>query len=169
MAKRRVTSQKFRCVILGNWLPYSERTRWKMITWPIWWGDISTGLLCCFHTNPSKIGLIVTFTLQPLFRRIYIAVRSIALLKSPYQSVPTSWFLESGHFYKSFREIQSECKGDETFWVVPAGNFREQRNTWKGSPYVCLFAFFISSKPSLIPVSVLRGRFSVNGSDLYKW
>ena len=27
----------------------------------------------------------------------------------------------------------------------------------------------ISSKPSLIPVSGLGGRFQVNGTDLYKW
>ena len=32
----------------------------------------------------------------------------------------------------SFRKIQLESKN--TFWVVPAEDFREQRNIWKGSP-----------------------------------
>ena len=38
----------------------------------------------------------------------------------------------------------------------------------------CLFVFFFSdeifqTKPSLTPVPRLRGRFSVNETDLYKW
>ena len=37
-------------------------------------------------------------------------------------------------------------------WNIPNGN-----------------SCFISPKPSLIPVSRLRGRFPVNGSELYKW
>ena len=37
-------------------------------------------------------------------------------------------------FTLSFRKIRLESKWNTTFWVVPAENFREQRNIWKGSP-----------------------------------
>ena len=75
-------------------------------------------------------------------------------------------------FTKIFRTIRLESKWNTTFCVVPAQNLREQRNTWKDSP---VFpdgipignSCSISSKSSLTPVSGLRRRFSVNGTDLY--
>ena len=75
-------------------------------------------------------------------------------------------------FTKIFRKIWLESEWNTTFCVVPAQNLREQRNTWKGGP---VFpdgisignSCSISSKSSLIPVSGLRRRFSVNGTDLY--
>ena len=62
------------------------------------------------------------------------------------------------------------------FLVVRAKNFREPRNNWKGSD--CFSGRNVSNrnscsissiKPSLILVSGFRGRFSVNGTGLYKW
>ena len=35
---------------------------------------------------------------------------------------------------KSFPKIHLEIKWNTTFWVVPAENFWEQRNIWKGNP-----------------------------------
>ena len=37
-------------------------------------------------------------------------------------------------FTKRFPKIRLERKWKTTFWVVPAENFREKRNIWKGSP-----------------------------------
>ena len=37
-------------------------------------------------------------------------------------------------FTKSFRKIRSESKWNKTFWIVPAENFREQRNIRKCNP-----------------------------------
>ena len=78
-------------------------------------------------------------------------------------------------FTKMFRKIRLESKWNTTFWVVSAENFWEQRNTRKRQ-----YRFSernipignscsISSKSSLILVSGLRGRVSVNGTDFYKW
>ena len=154
MVKRTATSQKFKCVKLGDWLPYSERTRWKMITWPIWWGDISTGLLCWLHTNPSKIGLIVTFTLQPLFRGFIWRHRSIALLKPPYQFAPPNRFLASGHFSSCsfwdclpFTKVSGKSSRNVKGTVL-FGSFQRKISGSNGTSekvvlmFVCFFHFF---------------------------
>ena len=75
-------------------------------------------------------------------------------------------------FTRSFWKIRLESNWNAPFWVVPAENFWEQQNLWKAcfsgwnirSGNLCS----ISSKPSLIPVSGLRGCFPVNGTDLSK-
>ena len=162
---------------------HSERKRWKMITWPIWWGDISTGLLCCFHTNPSKIGLIVTFTLQPYLEGFIWRHRSITLRIQSYllSNLHQHWFLAGGHFWScSFWDcsLHLQWVSGKFGWNVKGtklfGSFQQKLSGSNGTsekvvPMVVRFFFSISSKPSLIPVSGLRGRFSVNGSDLYKW
>ena len=43
-----------------------------------------------------------------------------------------------------------------TIYKFPDGTFQTELNSWS-----------FASKPSLIPLSGVRGRFSVNGSDLY--
>ena len=53
-----------------------------------------------------------------------------------------------------------------TFWIVmPAENFQEQQNIWKGTPGflggMVPNLSSVSSKPSLIPISDFRGHFSV--------
>ena len=62
--------------------------------------------------------------------------------------------------------------GNTTFWVVLAENFRQQQNIQKGSPVFPdgmlrteIRLSFFQSRPSLLQVSGLRGRFSVNGTD----
>ena len=77
-------------------------------------------------------------------------------------------------FTRIFREIRFENKWNTTFWVFPTENFREQRNIWKGSPVFPDEIFLTEIRvpfpqPSLIPVWGLRGRFPLNGTDLYKW
>ena len=66
---------------------------------------------------------------------------------------------------QKFLENPLESKWNMTFLVVPAENFREQRNIWKGSPNR-KFAFHFFQAISLIPVSGLHGRFPVNRTDL---
>ena len=71
------------------------------------------------------------------------------------------------HLQKKIPENPVGKKWNTTFWVVLAENVWEQRNIWKGSP---VFSgrnipignsCSISSKPSLKPVSGLRGRFFI--------
>ena len=66
---------------------------------------------------------------------------------------------------QKFLENPLESKWNMTFLVVPAENFREQWNIWKGSPNR-KFAFHFFQAISLIPVSGLRGRFPVSRTDL---
>ena len=69
---------------------------------------------------------------------------------------------------KSFRKTWLDSKRNTTSWVVPGENFGGQPNIWKGSPVFPdgMYQTKISA-PFLIPVSDFRGRFSVNGNDLY--
>ena len=75
-------------------------------------------------------------------------------------------------FTKRLRKILLKSKWKTPFWVlVPAENFREQRNIWKFGRNIsngnsCSIS---SNHRSLIPVSVLRDRFPINGTDSYKW
>ena len=57
-------------------------------------------------------------------------------------------------------------------WTRLFGSFyrkQEQRNIWKGFPVFPdrMVQAELHEKPSLIPVSGFRGRFSINGPDLY--
>ena len=57
-------------------------------------------------------------------------------------------------------------------WTRLFGSFyrkQEQRNIWKGFPVFLdrMVQAELHEKPSLIPVSGFRGRFSINGTDLY--
>ena len=68
--------------------------------------------------------------------------------------------------YKVVYHFQLESKWKLTFGVVPAENFREQWNFWKGSPVFPDRIFqmeihipFLASKPSLMTVSDLHGCF----------
>ena len=46
----------------------------------------------------------------------------------------TLWAISCLPVTKSFPKIHLEIKWNTTFWVVPAENFWEQRNIWKGNP-----------------------------------
>ena len=46
----------------------------------------------------------------------------------------TLWAISCLPVTKSFPKIHLEIKWNTTFWVVPAENFWEQRNIWKGYP-----------------------------------
>ena len=50
----------------------------------------------------------------------------------------------------------TKCDRTKNIYKFPDGTFQTELNSWS-----------FASKPSLIPLSGVRGRFSVNGSDLY--
>ena len=71
--------------------------------------------------------------------------------------------------YESFRKIRL-VNGTRLFgpWV-PAGKFPEQPNIAKGSPVLPDGMLQTEIRvPFLIPVPGFRGRFSVDGTHLYK-
>ena len=71
----------------------------------------------------------------------------------------------------SFRKIRLESKWKTTFWLVLTEISGSNGTSEKVVLYVCLFFLdeIFQTKPSLTPVPRLRGRFSVNETDLYKW
>ena len=71
-------------------------------------------------------------------------------------------------YHLSFRKIRLESKWD-TFWVVPAEDFRKQQNIWKASP---VFPDGMFQTEILVDTSfryIFRARFSVNGTDLSRF
>ena len=77
--------------------------------------------------------------------QVYYKVRQLILLQ-------TATILE----YKVRFIGITKCDRTKNIYKFPDGTFQMELNSWS-----------FASKPSLIPLSGVRGRFSVNGSDLY--
>ena len=77
--------------------------------------------------------------------QVYYEVRQLILLQ-------TATILE----YKVRFIGITKCDRTKNIYKFPDGTFQTELNSWS-----------FASKPSLIPLSGVRGRFSVNGSDLY--
>ena len=77
--------------------------------------------------------------------QVYYKVRQLILLQ-------TATILE----YKVRFIGITKCDRTKNIYKFPDGTFQTELNSWS-----------FASKPSLIPLSGVRGRFSVNGSDLY--
>ena len=77
--------------------------------------------------------------------QVYYKVRQLILLQ-------TATILE----YKVRFIGITKCDRTKNIYKFPDGTFQTELNSWS-----------FASKPSLIPLSGVRDRFSVNGSDLY--
>ena len=112
---------------------------WRLPTYisqEFWYGNLNYPYRIKSHRSFWNSGIKIT-------KLIYILRLSLPLKKHPKASIPFSLqcFRVSFHgkywlftIYKSFWKIWLESKWLTSHWVVPAVNFRQQRNIWKGSP-----------------------------------
>ena len=143
-----------------NDTPVSTRT--LPVTFFTWKKQCSP--VACAQTSPLPQKKISRLPIRlrlywpaPIVHKLFVNGRFFAIYKKfPEKS---GWKVNGTWFFWSFQRKISGSKGTSERVVL---FFRMEYSKRK---YSCS----ISSKPSLIPVSSLRGRFTVNRTDLHKW